>query len=187
MSNYTQFIVLCEDRQQEVFARYFLVRCGVEQRRIRFKTSPKGHGSGEQYVRQQYPKEVKLYRSQSSHLAIGLAVMIDADTMPVERRIAQLESALENDDQRQRQAEERTAIFVPKRNIDTWIHYLQGETVNETDVYSKLDKESGCRPFVRELASKPVYRLTDSVPLSLQTACHELRRIFPEKQCEPAI
>jgi hypothetical protein len=110
--------------------------------------------------------------------------MIDADTMPVEKRFTQLENELENDEQHKRQAGERIAIFVPKRNIDTWIHYLQGETVNETDVYSKLDKESGCKPFVRELASKPVYRLTDSVPLSLHTACYELRRIFPKKQCE---
>ena len=107
MSNYTQFIILCEDRQQEVFTRHFLTSCGVRPRRIRINISPKGHGSAEQYVRHEYPKEVKLYRSKSSHLAIGLAVMIDADTMPVDKRIAQLENELKNGEQRQRQAEEK--------------------------------------------------------------------------------
>ena len=187
MSNYTQFVILCEDRQQEVFTRHFLASYGVHPRRIRIKIPPKGQGSGEQYVRQEYPREVKLYRSKSSYLAIGLAVMIDADMLPVERRFTQLGNELKNDEQRERQAEERIAIFVPKRNIDTWIHHLQGETVNEADVYPKLDKERDCKPLVQKLASKPVYRLTDSVPPSLQTAARELRRIFPEKQCEPAI
>ena len=74
MSNYTRFIILCEDRQQEVFARHFLVSCDVHPRRIRINISPKGQGSGEQYVRQEYPREVKLYRSKSPYLAIGLAV-----------------------------------------------------------------------------------------------------------------
>ena len=35
MSDYVQIVILCEDRQQEVFARQFLISCGIHQRRIR--------------------------------------------------------------------------------------------------------------------------------------------------------
>jgi hypothetical protein len=53
-----QIIVLCEDRQQEVFARYFLVKRGFNPRKITYLPIPKGTQSGEQYVRERYPKEV---------------------------------------------------------------------------------------------------------------------------------
>jgi len=88
MSDYVQIVILCEDRQQEVFARQFLIIC-----------------------------------------------------------------------------------------------YLQGEAVNETDVYPGLSREGDCRPLVQRLASKPIYRLTYDVPPSLRAACVELQRIFPAKQC----
>lgn len=35
---------------------------------------------------------------------------------------------------------ETIAIFVYKRNIETWIHYLERKIVNEEDTYAKLDK-----------------------------------------------
>ena len=37
-----------------------------------------------------------------------------------------------------RQTDERIGIFIPRRNIETWIHYLQGESVNEIDEYAKF-------------------------------------------------
>ena len=46
MDSYTSLVVLCEDRQQEVFARRFLERCGVIPKRIRYRTCPRGKGAG---------------------------------------------------------------------------------------------------------------------------------------------
>ncbi|MEQ8386222.1 MAG: hypothetical protein RH949_28070 [Coleofasciculus sp. A1-SPW-01] len=40
-----------------------------------------------------------------------------------------------------------TAISL-KRNIETWIHFLQGETVDEETEYSKYQKEAACKPSV---------------------------------------
>jgi len=90
-----QIIVLCEDRQQEVFARYFLVKRGFNPRKIRPLPLPKGTQSGEQYVRENYPKEVKAYRSQKNHLSIALVVLIDADKSTIDHRLNQLDLALE--------------------------------------------------------------------------------------------
>lgn len=65
MNKYTRAVILCEDRQHEVFARHFLVNCGVNPKRIRVNVAPKGTGSGEQYVRENYPSEVKEHRSHN--------------------------------------------------------------------------------------------------------------------------
>jgi hypothetical protein len=46
-------VILCEDRQQEVFARHYLIQCGVPRAKIRTNICPKGKQAGDQYVRVQ--------------------------------------------------------------------------------------------------------------------------------------
>jgi hypothetical protein len=53
-----QIVILCEDRQQEVFARYFLKKRGFTGL-FRANICPEGSQAGEQYVRTHYPEEVK--------------------------------------------------------------------------------------------------------------------------------
>ncbi len=120
---YTQIVILCEDRQQDVFARHFLTSMGIAERhRIRTRFISPGKGSGEQYVREMFAEEVRTYRSRSSHLHIALAVLTDADILTVADRIHQLESALLSKSLAKREDHERIAFFIPKRNIETWIH-----------------------------------------------------------------
>lgn len=178
MSDYTCIVILCEDRQQEVFARRFLEACGVDSKRIYPKTCPKGKQSGEQYVREEFPKEVVSYRKIAHHLSAGLVVLTDADIREVTDRLKQLESILKENKIPTRQPGERIGLFIPKRNIETWIHYLMGESVNEQDVYSHLPRESDCKPHVAELAQKRYAPLPDNAPPSLKTACSELPRII---------
>jgi hypothetical protein len=178
MPDYTEVIVLCEDRQQEVFARYFLVRCGINPRRIRVKISPTGEGSGEQFVRRNYPREVKAFRSRR-YLNISLIVFIDADPdHTVQDRWVQLESELENAALERRKPDEKIAVFVPKRNIETWIYYLKGTEVNEDAKYPKLETVSSCKPDVQRLAENRNHPLPDAAPDSLKRACPEMQRIL---------
>lgn len=170
--------VLCEDRQQEVFARYFLEKRGFHPRKIRYLLLPKGTQSGEQYVRECYRTEVKAYRSNKNHLSIALIVLIDADNKSVAERLNQLDSALEDDSQAKRQQDEKIAVFVPKRNIETWIHYLQEETVDEETAYQKLEKEGDCKPGVEKLVNQCDRGLAEDAPPSLHTACSEWQRII---------
>lgn len=174
-----QIIVLCEDRQQEVFARYFLVKRGFNSRKIRPLPLPKGTQSGEQYVRERYPKEVKAYRSQKNHLSIALVVLIDADKYTIAERLNQLDLALEVDSQDKRKIDEKIAIFLPRRNIETWIHYLEGETVDEETAYSKLPKESDGKPCIENLANQCQRGLDENAPSSLHLACSEWQKIMP--------
>lgn len=159
-------------------ARYFLQKRGFK-KPFRVNICPKGTQSGEQYVRQNYPIEVKAYRSQSSYRSVCLVVIIDADTHQVVDRLNQLNEALEDDSQERRQDSEKIALFVPKRNIETWLHYIQGEEVDEENNYPKLPRESDCKPFVEKFADRCSRGLDEDAPPSLQTACGEWQRIFP--------
>ena len=175
-----QIVILCEDRQQEVFARYFLKKRGFTGR-FKANICPAGSQSGEQYVRTHYPEEVKAYRQNRNRVAIGLVVLIDADTGTLEARLNELASVLNKDKQENRGSNEAIAIFVPKRNIETWIHYLQGETVNEEDAYAKFEKnEAACKTAVEDLADRCYSQsLPEDAPRSLQAACGELQRLLP--------
>ncbi len=178
MGQYTEVAVLCEDLQQYTFVYHFLIGCGVHPRRIRKVPYPIGEGSAEQFVRQQYPVEVKTYRSKRNHLQIGLVVMIDADARSVQDHFEELDEALTQARQDKRQPGERIGIFIPKRAIETWIYYLQGRAVNENDPYPHLARESDCKAVVETLAAQRHQPLAEDAPPSLQTACGELKRIF---------
>lgn len=175
-----QMVILCEDRQQEVFARHFLEKRGFTGL-FRPKICPPGSQAGEQYVRTQYPVEVKAYRQNRNRVSIGLVVLIDADNGTLQEHLDQLANVLKEDSQQNRQPDEAIAIFIPKRNIETWIHYLQGETVDEETGYSKFDKnEATCKRYVENLAEQcRSQNLPENAPESLQAACGELQRLLP--------
>ena len=174
-----QITILCEDLQQEVFARHFFLRRGFHHKKIKINRNTKGKGSGEQYVRSHYAEEVKNYRSKSTYLSHCLAVVIDADKHTIEERLRQLDATLEDDGQPKRQPNEKIAIFVPKRNIETWIHYLKGEAVDEETAYPKLARESQCKPHIDKLVKKICPAgLPEDAPPSLHAACEELSRIL---------
>ena len=175
-----QIVILCEDRQQEVFARYFLKKRGFTGL-FRANICPEGSECGSDYVRKQYPVEVKAYRQNTNRVAIGLVVLIDADTGTLEARLNWLASVLDEDEQENRGSNEAIAIFIPKRNIETWIHYLQGETVDEEDTYAKFENnEAVCKTAVEDLADRCYSQsLPENAPPSLQAACGELQRLLP--------
>lgn len=184
MSNSKEVTILCEGRQDEVFVRRFLDECGVNRPRIRGIPYPKGKGAGEQHVREQYPTEVKAHRSRAAYQkSLRLIVMTDADTKTVTKRQRELDDILGAAGQDRREATERIAVFIPKRNVETWIHYLMGEKVNETDAYPKLPAEGDCETSVKRVAAKSEYRLTADAPPSLRLACSEIIRLFPTKRC----
>ena len=171
-------MILCEDRQQEVFARHFLESCGVDRNKIYPKVCPRGKQAGEQYVRDRYPHEVVSYRRVSHRLSAGLVVITDADAGEVADRIRQLETIMQASGVRPRGPAERIGIFIPRRNIETWIYFLMGQSVDENSIYPKLQLESECIPQVKNLAVHRNQPLEDDAPPSLQAGCLELSRIL---------
>jgi hypothetical protein len=100
--------------------------------------------------------------------------MVDADTKEVQARKTEFEEECDRQQVPCRLPEEAVAIAVPKRNIETWIYYLNGGQVNETQGYPKLGKERLCKPAVNKLAERcQISGLNENAPPSLLTACEE--------------
>jgi hypothetical protein len=171
-------VILSEDTQLECFIRRFLLKRNFDSRQIRTETLPQGRGSGEQWVREKFLNELKAYRSRSSRAATCLIVASDADEKTVEERIQTFEKMCTETGMAFRDQGERVAFIIPRRNIETWLAYLRGESVDEVKRYRKYEFESDCRDQVARLNEMCLQqKLTPEPPPSLESACNEFKRI----------
>jgi hypothetical protein len=179
MGRPSEVIVLLEDiRHKQLIFRY-LRRSRIEARSIRFV--PPKSGSGEQWVREQFPIEVRAYRRRSARAATSLIAMIDADTLTLQDRMAQLNRKLAENSLDLVLAGERIAMLIPRRNIETWILCLNEMEVDEQTDYkrSRNDWTDLIRPAVEALYTWT--RAHAQIPIactpSLQQGISELRRL----------
>jgi hypothetical protein len=171
-----QIVILGEDRQHSAFAQRFAEANGWEKRQIHVITSPKGRGSGEQWVRAQYVEEVRKLRA-APYVARALVILIDEDKQGAGLRETQLEEALQRAGLSARGLTEGILHVVPARNIETWLAYLTGEDVNEHESYPKLARERDCRPMVDVLKSMcDSGQLRNPAPASLLRACDQYQK-----------
>lgn len=175
MSRNVNVVILCEDRQHEAFARRFLEKMGRGLRVQRVEINPKGRGSGEQFVRQRFAKELAYYRARQHRVEQALIVVIDADRYSVAQRVEQVDAAAVEGGQARRRSEERVAFFVPAWNIETWVAYLDGQSVDEeNDTYPRLRRERDCQQHVERLYQMCQQgALRAPAPPSLEAACIE--------------
>ncbi len=177
-----KIVLICEDSQHEAFTRRFLKGMGWNTKEFRVAKSPSGGGAAEQWVREKFPNELKVYRQRRTRAASALIAMIDADSKNVQDRINEFGNECK-DKTPFRTRNEAVAILVPKRNIETWIHYLNGEQVDEENTYPKLDRVRGCKPGVDKLVNLcQTTGLEPNAPSALALACNEYSsRIKPLK------
>jgi hypothetical protein len=173
-------MILMEDKQQRAFVARLLQQLGYERHKLRLLPLPAGEGSGEQYVREHYVEQLQEIRRRSGHLQLALVVVLDADSEDVAERQRQLAHQVQTANLEQRTADERIVHLIPRRNIETWIAYLLGQPVNETDRYPRLTgRERDCQPAVDRFVE--LYRSNQQLPAncppSLVTALGELRRL----------
>ena len=164
--NRLKITVLCEDKQHGTFIRKFLRKRNREV----YEVPRPDSGAGERFVRDQFPAYLDALRKRNGILV----TMIDGDNHSIERRLRQLDDACIERGVSPRESTDKVLVFVPVRNIETWLAYLDGETVNETDSYPKLSRERECRRHVEELYDMcETRRLRSPAPPSLETACQE--------------
>ncbi len=175
-----RIIIVCEDIQHRTFLYRLLKELGFSTRRFRIEQAPSGKGSAEQWVRESYADEVAVYRRKSSHMDIGLIVMMDADAYSVQERQRELQQQLSSCDLARRKSAELISLLIPKRNIETWIYALQGRDVNERDAYPKLDRERDCQPAVDALVRHIGSACAELNLPSLQQGCQELQERLPK-------
>ncbi len=179
MSRNVRIVLLCEDAQHEAFAKKLLTALGWQLRDFRVVKSPSGKGSAEQYVREQFPNELRGVRSKRGEKAY-LVVMIDGDDKGVAGRRASLDTACAERQITPASDADQVVICVPTWNIETWLAYLDGQLVEESKGdYPRLDRPRDCVPHVRTLADmcrKNTLRLP--CPPSLEDTCTQYRHVF---------
>jgi hypothetical protein len=184
-SGRVQVVILAEDVQHDVFLRRFLKAIGkADHRQIRTPPFPAGRGCGEQFVRRNYPIELREYRKRASRVALWFFLVTDADDHSVDQRRQKLSKSLVDAGINQLPTDrEAIAILIPKRNIETWIKYLKGEAVDETTDYSPPKhevKKDLVKPAADRLAA--FYRAGWILPLdcpdSLRRSVNELKRVL---------
>jgi hypothetical protein len=166
-------VLLCEDKQHEVFARRFLNEMGWETRAMRVEKAPGGRGAGEQFVRKRFPVELRAHRSRPVRQA--LVVLIDGDREGTAARFQQLSRACREMAVAERTEDEHVAIFIPTWNIETWLAYLDGGEVSEhRSDYPRLSRERDCQRHVEVLVRMCRDEgLREPAPPSLRSACVE--------------
>jgi hypothetical protein len=128
-------IILAEDQEQQNLARRYLLRVDARyQRRLRLLPLPGRQQSGSQYVREQFPKQVRECRRRISRGASCLLIVLtDADERTTREREETLEKVLSGYGQARIGSKERIVVLIPKWQIETWIKCLLGKRVSEDD------------------------------------------------------
>lgn len=177
MNNKAQVFILCEDTVHYHFSRKYFELLGFK--KIRGTYNPKGIsvGSGAEYVKDNYEKEVKAFRSKVNHLDYILVVIIDDDTKDNAKYLYKKHSPSAN---------ESILIFSPTRNIESWFHYIATGDINvevkdEQDKvtdYKSHYKNSKPTEFAKKLKNEIcINGLPENAPASLRCACNELKRL----------
>ena len=118
---FAQVIILIEDKQQRSFVSRLLQELGYPIHKLDPLPVPAGEGSGEAYVREQYPIQVKELRPRAQYQNVALVVAIDGDGRTVVERQQQLadQLAAANLPPRRRRRKDRPSCSLPEhRNVD---------------------------------------------------------------------
>ncbi|MDB9315335.1 hypothetical protein PN462_19625 [Spirulina sp. CS-785/01] len=186
----TKFIILCEDIDQDRFIRKYLNLRGVDKRKIRNFPNVKGLKveNNNAKVLAYYAQLVKSYRRLKNSQDIAVIAMVDADNQSLEHRLRSFNMALDEEEGKRnkdlRQPDEKIAIFIPARNIETWFEYiLENSDCNEEEDYKNNRLSDQERIKIAEQAAEIAVktlcpqRLADSGLPSLHHACRELARL----------
>ncbi len=172
-----QYVLVCEDQQQEAFARRFLRQTNIvkDLHQLRVERSPSGRGAADRFVQNVYVTELDAGRR--THVASTLLLLTDGDAIGVDERLRRLDEACKRRGVATRTPADGVAVFVPTWNIETWFAYLDGETVDESRKdYPRLARPRDCRQHVGvlvEMCRRGTLR--PPAPYSLEAACEEYR------------
>lgn len=197
------YTVLCEDLQAFVFVRRALISSGAEPRNVfphpypdsRFHAEGGGsprmvdgytvYACGSQHVRMNFPHALANVRVQHAKRQAALIVHIDVDNAnpagrTVRDRLEELDAACAAPGVPIRGPADPVAILVPRREIETWIHfYLLGPPVDEHTPYAKLSgREADCQPAAEAFARDArAQNAPGHAPPSLLGGLAEFRRV----------
>lgn len=171
-----KIVLLCEDMQTTTFVRRFLKKRKIKRRDVFVREMLSGRGSGEQWVREQFPKELQYVRNGERRFLIAV---VDADTGSTQDRLSQLADECTRQGVPTKKHGDPALVVVPRRNIETWFAYLEGQDVDETTAYPRLGRERDCWPLADELhrMCHDAQSLREPAPPSLKAACRDYPKL----------
>jgi hypothetical protein len=186
--------VLAEDERQKQFIYRFLATAGFNLRQMSVELSPSGHGSAEQWVRENFARLARKCRARNARharLSTGMFMMLDADNRSVKERMVELDAALISENQPTYDSRtDSIARLIPKWSIETWILYLSTNgAANPSICEDKPYKDTKAKEKWAELiprASETLYAWTraaakrpENLLDSLQRGLDEIPRALP--------
>ena len=124
----------------------------------------------------EFIKELKIFRQKKNQENLRLIAVADADDKSVRERIDEFEKSCKEAGVGFRTKDEKVALIIPKRNIETWVHYLKCNEFNETTDYKNMCNHGECRTYSKELAEICKGRKWDKEhPDSLKISSEEFR------------
>ena len=167
-------MILCEDKAHLHFIKGYCEAAGWHERAfIMSDCCPGGTQTAEQYVRENFARILRTLRSRHGQgRNVVLIVMIDGDKYGVQERkehVQQVEA---------RRPDEPVAIFVPKRNIQSWMAFLDGVFQDEdVDYKNRYMRLAPVGKYGRRLREHCQSQDPGALPESLADACAEWARV----------
>jgi hypothetical protein len=176
-----RFTVLVEDEALERFIRGILREIGALPREIRVVKYLKGRGDAKQRIYRQYPDEIRAHRRRQSE-NVALIVGADADCDAPQQMMQLMGEALQSAELEPRAPQERVAMLVPKRNIETWLLFLSGKGVDEDTDYKNqardVDIKTAASAFIRRFRTWRRDTGAENNLPSLRLAFEEMTRVL---------
>lgn len=183
MSQAAEIILLAEDvRQRKIIQRYLTKKRGYSHHCIRVivPNTLKGETAGLTFIRTQFPDQVEALRTYLKKRSTILIVVADADNETVEDRVQDLDKRLIDAQKPARKSGEPILFVIPRRNVETWMHFLEGNAVDESTDYKSRCSNANNGEFARKFAdfAYPIQNWPADCPDSLRRTCQtELPRI----------
>jgi hypothetical protein len=118
--------------------------------------APKGQGSGAQFVKDRFAKEVQAFRSRKYQPNLGLIVIVDADQGTIGDRIRELKEALAKCEKDPIGQQEPILLVIPKWCMETWVvHLINGNAkeIENCQIYKNRIESKDYRIAARQFAS----------------------------------
>jgi len=112
----------------------------VKPHQVQVELSPSGRGSAEQWVCENFARQLGKCRARNARAATSMFVMLDADIRRVEERLKTLDESLASAGQSPLDPDhDPLARLIPKRNVETWILYLSAKGIVEPAINEGQD------------------------------------------------
>ena len=154
MARICKIVLICEGWEDSSFMRGFLNAAGVDSRNVTQETNP--GGSGHDFVKRKFVVEVE---NMSRHKeGRGVLALIDEDGTGDTRK-SEIDAELAGRNLHQTSPTDGICLLIPKRNIETWTHWLKANRLNQQIVIDETTNYKTSPPSGAARLEKSDFRL----------------------------